>query len=183
MKKSLSILTVLGKDRAGIIAGVTEILFRRGCNLEDISMTVLEGEFAMMMVVCLKAGDKKKVEADLAKLQRNKGLDFFWKDLKGKRFRGEIRPKGVKTYFVSAIGADRTGIVFKVSRFLADRGVNITDLNSKILGSGGKTLYAMILEADIPAKLNIFKIEAALKRLAQSLKIEISLRPLERIDL
>ena len=46
-----AILTVIGKDRPGIVANVTEILFEYGCNLEDASMTILEGEFAMIVVL------------------------------------------------------------------------------------------------------------------------------------
>ena len=72
--------------------------------------------------------------------------------------------------------------MYKVSRLLADLGLNITDLNSKILGKGPKTLYAMALEADIPKKFKISKLENALMRLAGSLKIEITLRPFERIE-
>jgi len=52
------ILTISGKDRPGIIAKVSGLLFRKGCNLEDISMTLLEGQFAMMMTVCVPDRDK-----------------------------------------------------------------------------------------------------------------------------
>ena len=51
MKRIL--ITVSGKDKPGIIAKVTGLLYARGCNLEDVSMTLLEGQFAMMMTVCV----------------------------------------------------------------------------------------------------------------------------------
>ena len=94
MKKSLAILTVLGKDRPGIIAGVTEALFRAGCNLEDISMTVLEGEFAMMMGVCLAPGANIRLNAAFRKLRGKGGLDFFWKELEGKPLPGHFHAHG-----------------------------------------------------------------------------------------
>lgn len=182
MKRSLSVLTVLGKDRPGIIAGVTGALFNAGCNLEDISMTVLEGEFAMIMVVCLAPEIKKKLKISFEKLGPKDGLDFFWKDLGGNPRRGNGQPQGTKTFLVSAIGRDRTGIVFKVSRLLSGFGINIRDLNSRILGKGAKTLYAMVLEADIPSRIKISKVGKSLKALERSLKIEITLRPFERIE-
>ena len=43
-------VTVVGNDRPGIVAGVTEVLFEQGCNLEDTSMTILRGHFTMMLV-------------------------------------------------------------------------------------------------------------------------------------
>ena len=52
MKKKLGMLTVIGKDRPGIIAQVSGILYRGGCNLEDMSMTRLEQQLAMMIIVC-----------------------------------------------------------------------------------------------------------------------------------
>ena len=36
------IVTALGQDRPGIVAGVTEVLYKLGCNLEDSAMTRLE---------------------------------------------------------------------------------------------------------------------------------------------
>ena len=44
------IVTALGKDRPGIVAGVTQVLYRLGCNLEDSAMTRLEDEFAIMLI-------------------------------------------------------------------------------------------------------------------------------------
>ena len=41
----------LGADRPGIVAAVTGVLYRLGCNLKDCSMTVLSRHFAMMMLV------------------------------------------------------------------------------------------------------------------------------------
>jgi len=182
MKKISSVLTVLAKDRPGIIAKVTEALFRENCNLEDISMTVLEGELAMIMVVSLRERARPRLEKVFLSLQKKQGLDFFWKDLNRKNLPGVSPVKGAKTFLISAIGRDRTGIVYKISRVLAGFHVNITDLNSKILGKGAKTLYAMVLEADVPTGLKISKLEKALKQLARVLKIEITLRPFERVE-
>lgn len=46
-----AVVTVVGKDRAGIIARVTTLLSKEGVNVEDISQTVLQGFFAMIMLV------------------------------------------------------------------------------------------------------------------------------------
>ena len=40
------IVSVLGHDRPGIIAAVSEVLFRNGCNIEDVSQTILQTAFA-----------------------------------------------------------------------------------------------------------------------------------------
>ena len=45
-----AIVTVIGKDQVGIIAGVCTLLAAQGVNVLDISQTVLQGFFTMMMV-------------------------------------------------------------------------------------------------------------------------------------
>lgn len=49
MKKA--IITVIGKDKVGIIYGVTKILSENNINVLDISQTILQGMFTMMMIV------------------------------------------------------------------------------------------------------------------------------------
>ena len=43
--------TVLGKDRTGIIAAVSNLLYQKGVNILDISQTILSGMFTMIMLV------------------------------------------------------------------------------------------------------------------------------------
>src|SRR5215218_2861404 len=49
-------VSVFGRDCPGIVAAVTRVLADAGCNLEDTSMTILRGHFAMMLVVAGPAG-------------------------------------------------------------------------------------------------------------------------------
>jgi ACT domain-containing protein len=46
-----AIITVVGSDKVGIIARVTAFLAERNINIEDISQTILSGNFVMMMMV------------------------------------------------------------------------------------------------------------------------------------
>lgn len=49
-----AIITVIGKDRVGIISGVSQVLAAHGVNILDISQTILQEMFTMMMMVDLK---------------------------------------------------------------------------------------------------------------------------------
>jgi ACT domain-containing protein len=49
MAKELCFLTVIGKDRKGIIAKISNMLFKDGINIEDVDMKVMEGYFVMSM--------------------------------------------------------------------------------------------------------------------------------------
>lgn len=183
MKKIL--ITINGKDKPGIIAKVSGVLFARGCNLEDISMTLLEGQFAMMMTVGLpSAGALLRVTQGLELLAATPwSMDYHITELKGKTSRGNKHAQGSLPYMVTAFGRDRTGIVYEVSRVLAGLRVNITDLDSRILGKGSKTTYAMLLEVDLPHERILKKLKALLAKVSKSLKIEIQIKPLERVSL
>jgi len=61
-----AIITVVGSDKVGIIAKVSAFLAERNINIEDISQTILSGNFVMMMSVnlasCSKALEEVKRE-------------------------------------------------------------------------------------------------------------------------
>ena len=53
-EKNTAVVTVLGKDRVGIIAGISNLLLEYGININDISQTILDDIFTMVMLVDLK---------------------------------------------------------------------------------------------------------------------------------
>jgi ACT domain-containing protein len=65
-----AIITVVGHDKIGIIAKVSAFLSERNINIEDISQTVLSGNFVMMMMADLSSSsqDLETVKKDLARL-------------------------------------------------------------------------------------------------------------------
>jgi ACT domain-containing protein len=63
-EKSRIIITVLGHDRVGIIAGIATILAEAGINILDISQTILQGFFTMVMVA-----DMSGSSLDIARLR------------------------------------------------------------------------------------------------------------------
>ena len=53
-EKNTAVVTVLGRDRVGIIADVSRLLADYGININDISQTILDDIFTMVMMVDLK---------------------------------------------------------------------------------------------------------------------------------
>jgi ACT domain-containing protein len=65
-----AIVTVVGNDKVGIIAKVSAFLAERNINIEDISQTVLDGSFVMMMSVNLSSSSKalEEIKKELVSL-------------------------------------------------------------------------------------------------------------------
>ena len=177
-------LTFIGKDQPGIIAEVCRILFKAGCNIEDTTMTLLENEFAMILIADIpSARQEAQLKNSFGLLKKKWGLDCFSKKVTSHVKRGDKHLPGATTCVVSVAGKDRTGIVYETSRVLAQHGLNITDLNSKILGKKGKEIFMMFLEVDIPKHFNPKRLDSAWRNIEKRLGVEIKIRPLESLTL
>jgi glycine cleavage system transcriptional repressor len=80
------------------------------------------------------------------------------------------------THMVSVYGADRPGIVFRVADTLADGGVNITDLTSRVIGPEEAPVYALMLEVIAPQEQQM---REALRSVSEELSIDVSVRALD----
>jgi glycine cleavage system transcriptional repressor len=47
------VISILGRDRPGIVASVAEILLDKGCNIEDVTQTSLQAEFAGIFIATI----------------------------------------------------------------------------------------------------------------------------------
>lgn len=166
-------LSAVGDDRPGIVAGVTGSLVRLGCNLEDTSMTVLRGRFAMVMIVAgPESLDAAAVESELRSEAERLALAVWVQDL------AENVPGAAEgdSWTVSVHGADRPGIVHEVARTLADAGANIIDLSTRVL-AGEPQVYAMLLEVLVPAGVEGAELARRLDGLAEKLGVACSMHP------
>ena len=133
-------LTLVGEDRPGIVAQVTEALYRAGWNLGEASMIRLGGNFTVMMMVSGEGGDQG-LEQLLRPVAQSLGLQIHV-DAIG----GGLHRHLVPNLQVRVVGADRAGIVAKVTGALADAGFNILDLESDVAGTEQKPVYIMHIQ-------------------------------------
>lgn len=177
------IITAAGPDRPGIVAGITRVLYETGCNIEDTSMTLLRGEFAMMLIVRLpRRLGPGEIEQRFQNIQKTLGLVLLIKPLSAKEARRHRKPGG-RAHILSVYGSDHPGIVYRVSRLLASRHVNITDINTRVIGPPKKPIYVMVLEIDIPRNVKDGAFKDALRKLQKAVKVDIALHPVESVQL
>lgn len=170
------IVTAVGEDRPGIVAGVTAEFFRLGCNLADCSMTRLSRQFAMILLV--QAPDEVtggRLEQELKEPAGRLGLDIHVIDRPH-----ASTPIAARPFVISLYGADHPGIVYRTAQMLAAEGVNITDLVSRVVGDN---IFTMLLEIDLPEALDESRLEEQLRSLSVELGVELTLRPAETADL
>lgn len=166
-------ITVLGHDRPGIIAATTHALADLGVNIEDSSMTLLRGHFAMTLVTDGAIG-VEEASAALNFLEGDGSLTVTVREIPE-----EDETERGAPYVLSVHGGDRPGIVAGVVGAVAEAGGNVTDLSTRL--SGG--LYVLIAECDFPLTTDIDTVQAAIAKIAQDLGVVASLRAVESDEL
>ncbi len=159
---------------------MTGVLVEHGVNVEDSRMAILRAQFAMVLLLHAPSGlDRRGLEEDLHGVRARLGLEAVTlADLS----EGDASPASGSpaTHIVSVYGADHPGIVHAVAAALAERGVNITDLTTRLVDEpGGDPLYAMALEVTLPAGGDPDELEAALACVGREQGVEVSFRTLE----
>lgn len=170
-------ITVLGRDRPGIVAGVTKALYEHGCNLEDSSATRLRDSFAMILIAMLPDPPRiALLRAELDALAEELGVALDLRDLGHEPPSPE--PPGER-FVLTVYGADRPGIVYRVSERLAGSSCNVTDVTTRVIGEPSQPIYVMMLEMTAPAGVDASLLESCLQPLRESLGVDITLRVVE----
>lgn len=160
-------VTVIGRDRPGIIAEATAAVADLGGNIQDSAMTLLRGHFAWMLIADV---------ADVSELRRR--LDPLGADglvvsvlplAPDAGYQGPRDP-----YVLTVHGADRPGIVAAVTATVAKHGGNITDLSTR-LGAGD--FYVLVAEVLLPSDVDVVALGSQLDHDGADLGVGVSLRP------
>jgi glycine cleavage system transcriptional repressor len=170
-------LSAIGRDRPGIVAEVTRALLGHSLNITDSQMAVLSGRFTMMLVVTAPDGtDLDLVGEELARTRERLSLDALSLSPLAESDAETPEP----SHIVTVYGVDHPGIVHAVSARLAAREVNVTDLETRLVGEGGQAgLYAMVLEVALPRTVDPEALRAMLEEVGAEQGVDVTVRPLE----
>jgi glycine cleavage system transcriptional repressor len=158
------------------VADITGMLYEYSCNLEDTRMTLLADEFSSLLLV--SGPDKPDLEEQISKacrrLEREKGISAYLRPVSDKE-EEHVEPFSTRTLKVE--GLDQTGIVFKVSKYLAEKKVNIADLNSFISSApeSGTAIYSMDMKIQIPEGASMDAFSEGLDKIASDLNVDMTL--------
>ena len=140
-------------------------------------MTRLCGEFSMILVV----SPPPQLTCDalaqrLGPLEASHGLFINCKEIEAEALH-EASEADAARYILSVYGPDQVGLVARITGVLAEQGVNITDVQTRVASAG--TVYVMVFEVELPSGLAVETLQAALEAAAQEISVQVSLHPLE----
>jgi len=163
-------LTLVGADKPGIVANITQTLFEADCNLGEASMNRLGGNFTVMVMINTELSENA-VKEKLALPCKEQELHFHIDKIEGK-----LHNHPVPDISIAVSGADHAGIVAQVTNALYKAGLDILDLNSDVAGSKEKPIY--IFQIDGQARHGIKPLQAAIIPFKEK-GIDITLREIE----
>ncbi|WP_155315414.1 glycine cleavage system protein R [Desulfosarcina alkanivorans] len=173
MKKM--IISVLGKDRPGIIAAVTRILFEQDCNIENVSQTILQNEFSGIFIVSVpKALSESDLHGHLDDGLSPMGLHVFEKPLSDTD--ASTMAADSEPFVVVTKGPDRKGLVAAITAILAGHRVNVTNLQAVFKGGDDPNANIMIYEVDIPTDTSHQALRRDLREKALELSLDLSIQ-------
>jgi len=176
MKKWFA-LSAIGRDRPGIVADLAELIYECDCNLEDSSMTILGGEFAVLLLLSGQGVEAERLLSSACKrLEWEKRLTVFFRPLEGEPTHYGAGERTV-SYELRATGVDKAGIVARVARCLAEYGINITKMqtHSRPEPGSGTAIYTMHVRMDVPTQVGLSDLHERLERIADELHIHVDL--------
>ena len=162
------VLTVVGADRAGLVAAVADQVDTHGGNWENSQLAELSGAFAGIIEVSV---DDARVGALRAALASIPGLVTVSLPVSGSQTGGRDH-----RFVVSVLGNDRAGIVREVSTTLSSRGFGIERMTSEVRDAamaGGRVFEATIV-ATAAASADLDGLASELEQLANELQVDIA---------
>lgn len=171
-------LSAIGRDRPGIVAEVAAVLLGYTVNIRDSHMSQIGGRFAMMLLVAAPdSADVGALSRDLKRAGERLGLDAI--SLAPVSEAGEASASA-PSHIVSVYGVDHPGIVQAVSARLAARGVNVTNLETRLVDDAvGPGLYALVLEVALPQHVGADALRTLLDGIGVEQGVEVAIRSLE----
>jgi glycine cleavage system transcriptional repressor len=169
------IISVLGKDRPGIIAAVTKVMLDQDFNIEDVSQTILQNQFSGIFIA---AGPDQVTPDDLLRALSSEtsdfNLHFHVRDLGSNHITWTTCD--CEPFVITTRGPDRKGLVANITALLAAHNVNVTQLQAAFRGGDDPDKNIMIYEVDIPSDTDQKQLRQALRDKGDELDLQINIQ-------
>ena len=168
------IISVLAKDRPGIIASMATDLCDLGCNLENVNQMILQNQFAGFFIIeAPEEVSSETIRKELTRREESNGLTIHVRALEE-----DMQPSdGDKEVFlITTSGPDQKGLVAQLSTIIAGFGANIVNLKAVFMGGSNPNDNVMSYQVPITKEIDSPALFAALRKKAEELDLDIRIQ-------
>ncbi len=176
LTKNLLVISALGKDRPGIVDELSLAILEGGCNIEDSRMTVLGGEFSILLMLEGNWNTISKLEDAIPSLEKRLGLTIIAKRTEGRKASSNLLPYGVEV-----VALDHPGIVHHLASFFSQRNINIEDLVTTRYAAAhtGTPMFSVHMSVGIPSEVPISTLRDEFMEFCDSMNLDAVLEPIK----
>jgi len=170
------VISALGQDQPGLIAELSQTVLSTGCNIEDSRMSILGGEFAIIMLVSGAWNNIAKLEDGLATTGEKLGLLVNCRRTQPRNLSHEEIP-----YTIEVVSLDHPGIVQQIAGFFSKRNINIHDMytNSHRAAHTGSPMFTLSMTVEIPAATHISTLREQFMEFCDQLNLDAIMEPVK----
>ncbi len=175
-KTNYLVISALGKDQPGIVDKLSKTILEHECNISDSRMTVLGGEFAILLLVEGNWNTLAKLEDAVPTLEQQLGLTII-----AKRTEERTPSDNLLPYGVDVVAMDHPGIVHHLARFFSQRNINIEDMvtSSYAAAHTGTPMFSVHIAVGIPSDAHIATLRDEFMEFCDSLNLDGVLEPIK----
>lgn len=165
------IVTFVSDDRPGLVEQVSRVLESHGANWHESRLSQLGGKFAGLILASLPADSAQALETAL------QGLSSSGFSVQVTPTNERVAPSAGRNITLSVMGPDRLGIVREVSQALAQRDINVLEMDSEVANApmSAESIFTARIEAWIPETTDMDDLAATLGEIADNMTLEIDL--------
>ena len=169
-----AVITTIGRDRPGLVNELSELVAELALNIEESRMTVLGGEFAVLMSISGDDAALATFEAKLAELAKAQDLQHLF-------HRTEARDTSALSlpYEVKVVAMDHPGIVHRIARFFSSREINIRDLITETQHAAhtGAPIFSVTMTVEVPDTIKVRELREAFEGFCDEQDLDGELTP------
>lgn len=171
MVETSYIVTFIGDDRPGLVQSLSRVIENNRGNWLESRLSQLGGKFAGLILVTLPDDNGATLEADL------KGLSASGLSVRVTPATSMTATSRGQSITLKVIGPDRLGIVREISRALAQREVNVVEMDSEVSSApmSAELIFSARIDAEIPQHIDLDDLEDSLEEIANTMTLEIEL--------
>lgn len=175
-KNSYLVMSALGRDRVGIVDQISRAIFEQDCSITDSRMTVLGGEFAILVLIEGPWNKLAKLEDQVEELQTRHELTIVTKRTEQRPTEANLLP-----YAVDVVALDHPGIIYNLASFFSQRGINIEDMTSATYSAAhtGTSMFSVHMSVGVPAKIQISALRDEFMDFCDAMNLDAVLEPIK----
>ncbi len=174
--EQLIVISAIGGDRTGVVHDLTQIILDCGGSIKDSRMTALGEEFAMLLLVSGNWHSVSRMEQDLTRFARDKGLVVQLKRTQSRQPSKELLP-----YAIEVVCLDQLGIVHNLAGFFAGRSVEIVEVTTRSYPAAhtGTTMFSVQMFINIPSEIHIAVLREEFMEFCDQLNLDAIMEPVK----